>query len=191
MYAPEVSNDAEFDAIAAAAELGDLPDDEATGDVAALQREIQGLTAELEAAQRRAAKAEAELQHQVDRARQRIERDAAIALEQRTHKLLRSFIDVLDDLDRALGAARQHGDRLSVLEGVELVRGAFLRKLAEHGVTPCPAEGRFDPNLHEAVAAVPVASPDQDGMIVGVVSAGYLIGDRVLRPARVAVGKRQ
>ena len=47
----------------------------------------------------------------------------------------------------------------------------------------------FDPSVHEAVTTVPASSPDQDGVIVGVVRHGYLAGDTVLRPASVAVGK--
>jgi molecular chaperone GrpE len=71
-----------------------------------------------------------------------------------------------------------------------MVLRQFLSKLAALGVTRIDAAGqRFDPALHEAVTAVPAASPEDDGRIVGIVRHGYRIGDDVLRPAAVAVAK--
>ena len=71
-----------------------------------------------------------------------------------------------------------------------MVRRQFLAKLEGFGVNRIESEGqRFDPLLHEAVSAVPAASPDQDGVVVGVIRHGYRIGDEVLRPASVAVAK--
>ena len=71
-----------------------------------------------------------------------------------------------------------------------MVRRQFLSKLEGLGVTPIdPTDARFDPALHEAISTVPAMSPDQDGMVVGVIRRGYRIGDDVLRPAAVAVAK--
>jgi molecular chaperone GrpE len=70
------------------------------------------------------------------------------------------------------------------------VKRQFLAKLEGFGVTRIESAGQpFDPALHEAISAVPAASPDQDGLVVGVVRHGYRIGDEVLRPASVAVAK--
>jgi molecular chaperone GrpE len=58
-------------------------------------------------------------------------------------------------------------------------------------VTHAPALGEaFDPNLHEAIALVPIGDPVQDGKVIDVMREGYLIGEHTLRPAGVAVGKR-
>ena len=80
--------------------------------------------------------------------------------------------------------------RDTLLQGVELVRRQFLAKLEGFGVKRIESEGqKFDPALHDAVTAVPAATPDQDGTIVGVIRHGYRIGDDVLRPASVAVAQ--
>jgi molecular chaperone GrpE len=71
-----------------------------------------------------------------------------------------------------------------------MVRRQFLSKLEGLGVKPIESgDARFDPMLHEAVSTVPASSPDQDGMVVGIIRQGYRIGDDVLRPAAVAVAK--
>jgi molecular chaperone GrpE len=76
-----------------------------------------------------------------------------------------------------------------LLQGVELVRRQFISKLEGFGVTMIDAEAKpFDPVLHEAVTSVPVP-PEQDGKVVGVIRQGYRMGDDVLRPTSVAVGK--
>jgi molecular chaperone GrpE len=127
---------------------------------------------------------------EVEKAKDRLTRDADKRLTERAKKLLLEFVEVLDDLDRAIAAARELDHNPAVIDGVELVRKRFLRELEEHGVTHLPAMGQpFDPNLHEAMAAVPVTDASQDGVVVGVIREGYLFGDAPLRPAGVAVGK--
>ena len=165
-----MNNDSDFDAIAAADELGDLP----TSDdyTAELERKIAGLEAQL------AAKDDeiAAVQRRVANASQK-------ELEQRTRKLLEDFLPVLDNLDRAVA----HPDK----QGIELVRRELLGTLGKLGVTHAPARGeRFDPNRHEAIAVVPVTDPAQNGVVLDVLREGYMIGDIALRPAGVAVGKK-
>jgi molecular chaperone GrpE len=73
---------------------------------------------------------------------------------------------------------------------MELVRDNFLAKLRDHGVVPMDVEGeRFDPERHEAMSVVPVGDPALDNHVVGVIRGGYAMGDDVLRPAGVAVGR--
>ena len=125
--------------------------------------------------------------------RLRLRREIARDIERGRREILADLLEVVDNLDRALDAARSSsGDRLeAVLQGVDLVRRQFLGKLEGFGVKRIESEGqRFDPALHEAVTTVPAASPDQDGLVIGVVRHGYRIGDDVLRPASVAVAKR-
>ena len=128
-----------------------------------------------------------------DESRLRIRREIAKDIERGRREILADLLDVVDNLDRALDAARSNTapDRIdTLLQGVELVRRQFLAKLEGFGVTRIESEGqKFDPALHDAVSAVPAATPDQDGTIVGVVRHGYRIGDDVLRPASVAVAK--
>jgi len=160
----------DFDAIAAADELGDLPtSDELTAE---LEREIAGLRAQL-----------AGKDEEIAAVQRRVAAAAQKELDQRTHKLIESLLPVLDNLDRAV----QHPDAA----GIQLVRREMLSSLAKLGVTHAPARGeRFDPTRHEAVAVVPVSDPAQDGKVIDVMREGYMIGDVALRPAAVAVGKR-
>jgi len=190
------SND--FDAVAAAKELDELLGESATGSgregyVESLEVEISELTAalakkdvELVAANRRADQAHKE----IEAASTRIAAASGKELEQRTRKLLESFLPVVDDLDRAIVAARTHASSLDVAEGLDLVRRSLMTRLGQFGVTHAPARGeKFDPRLHEAMALVPVADAAQDGRVIDVMREGYMIGEDTLRPAGVAVGK--
>ena len=189
------SDPPEFDAIAAAKELDDfLADAAPSPDLARLEVEIEELSkrlaqkdAELQRANRRADQAHAE----IEASGRRLANAAAKELEQRTRSLLASLLPVLDDLDRAIAAARQHVESADVVDGLALVRRSLLTRLAQFGVTHAPALGEvFDPQRHEAIALVPVSDPAQDGRVVDVMREGYLIGDDTLRAAGVAVGKR-
>jgi molecular chaperone GrpE len=126
-----------------------------------------------------------------DEARIRLRREIAKDVERGRREILADLLDVVDNLDRALEATRaRSGPADALVQGVEMVLRQFLSKLAALGVTRIDAAGqRFDPALHEAVTAVPAASPEDDGRIVGIVRHGYRIGDDVLRPAAVAVAK--
>jgi molecular chaperone GrpE len=196
--APMVPDDpSDFDAVAAAKELDDLLAGSTTKDdtyVASLESEIEELNAlvakkdaELAKANARADQAHAE----IEAAGKRLASASAKELEQRTRKLLESFLPVIDDLDRAIAAAKPLADSADVVEGLGLVRRGVLTRLGQFGVTHAPALGeKFDPQRHEAIAMVPVTDPAQDGRVIDVVREGYLIGDDTLRPAGVAVGKK-
>jgi len=142
-------------------------------------------------------------------ARARMRKELAKDAERSRRDVLASLLEVVDNLDRAIDAARkttktprpgsgqaprpgsgQENDAADpLLQGVELVRQQFLSKLEGFGVTRIPTEGAmFDPLLHEAVTTVP-GDESADGRIAGVIAQGYRIGDEVLRPALVAVVK--
>jgi len=123
-----------------------------------------------------------------EQTRARMRRDVAKEVERGAKAMLADLLDVVDNLDRAIAAARGAGSDPALLQGVELVRAQFLAKLDGHGVRPLDAAGRrFDPSCHEAATTVPVTDPSQDGIVVGVIRQGYAIRDEVLRPAVVAV----
>jgi hypothetical protein len=124
----------------------------------------------------------------ITRVRERIERDAQRQIQFEKRELLRGFLEVLDDLDRAYEAA-QKGDE-AIRAGVGLVRERFLGKLREHGVSRVPTAGeRFDPNQHEALVATRVTDPADDGRVLRELRPGYHIDGEVLRPAAVEVGR--
>jgi molecular chaperone GrpE len=123
-------------------------------------------------------------------ARARMRKELAKDAERNRREVLAGLLDIVDNLDRAIDAARQARTDGSdpLLQGVEMVRQQFLSKLDGFNVRGIASQGAmFDPLLHEAVSAVPTTDPAQDGRIVGVVREGYSIGEEVLRPAQVAV----
>jgi len=100
------------------------------------------------------------------------------------------LLPVIDNLERALTAARQAGDQASLVQGVAMVQTQFLEQLKRHGITRIEADGRpFDPNLHQAVMQRP-SSDVEPNTVVQVLEPGYLIHDRVLRPAKVIVAAK-
>lgn len=126
-----------------------------------------------------------------EQVRLRMRREVGREVERGRRIVLVELLDVLDNLDRAIDAARSTSSAESdtLLRGVELVRGQFLAKLEGFGVTRVPALGSpFDPERHEAVSMAPVADASQHGVVVGVVKEGYAVGDDLLRPASVVVG---
>jgi molecular chaperone GrpE len=157
-----------------------------------LQAEIDSLKAELLAAQ---AQADEYLDGwQRSRAefanfRKRIERDQATANQAATGNILKRFLDVVDDLDRALKNRPKDGEGANWAGGIELVYRKLITTLENEGVQVIQAEGQFfDPNLHEAISQED--HPDlESGQVIATVQQGYLLGERVLRPARVRVAR--
>ena len=92
---------------------------------------------------------------------------------------------MIDDLERALEAAEHH-DEAKVIDGVRLTRDTLVATLEAEGLEEIPAEGTFDPHVHEALLSQP-AEGAEPGSIVQVVQRGYKLGDTVIRPARVIV----
>jgi molecular chaperone GrpE len=124
---------------------------------------------------------------ETDNVRRRAQRDREETAKYAGEALLRDLIPVLDNLDRALDAARAAGDAGSVVDGVELIRREFLKVLERHGVTRYSALGqRFDPNQHEAIARIVSVDKEPD-TVVGETVPGYSLRGRVIRPAQVAV----
>jgi molecular chaperone GrpE len=121
-------------------------------------------------------------------ARGRMERERARVLDADRAQLAQALLEGVDHLHRALSAA---GDSTGPLvEGVRLTLGVLEKKVQELGATRIQVLGeRFDPRWAEAVDIVAVADPAQDDVVVQEIQAGYRIGDRVLRPARVRVGR--
>lgn len=135
-----------------------------------------------------------EASREFEDARARMRKELAKDAERNRRDVFVGLLEVVDNLDRAIDAATRAGTAASdpLLQGVELVRRQFLAKLESFGVKRIDSDNQpFDPQLHEAVSTVPVPDPSADGRIVGVVAHGYRIGDDVLRPALVAVGKSE
>jgi molecular chaperone GrpE len=97
------------------------------------------------------------------------------------------LLPAIDNLERAMAAAKQAGERGPLVQGVSMVQTQLLDVLKRHGITPIDALGKpFDPNLHQAVMQQP-SSDHPPGTVVQVLQQGFMIHDRVLRPAGVVV----
>jgi molecular chaperone GrpE len=117
----------------------------------------------------------------------RSSRELATALRYAQAPLAFDLLAALDNLDRAVAAAKQAGEVGPLVQGVAMVQSQLLDALRRHGVKRIEAQGQpFDPNLHDAVLQQP-SKDHPPGTVVLVLEPGYTIHDRVLRPARVAV----
>src|SRR5262245_37317543 len=132
---------------------------------------------------------------EMENLRRRSERAVADAREYGITSFARDVLAVADNMDRALAALdqeiREKADPgvKALLDGVELTERELLKVLEKHGVKKFEPNGeKFDPNFHQAMYEVPDPSVPA-GTIAQVVQAGYLIGERVLRPAMVGIAK--
>ncbi len=119
--------------------------------------------------------------------KKRIERDQAQVYQVAVGSILKRYLDVVDDLERALKNRPQEGEGAAWAEGIELVYRKMLALLESEGLKQMDAAGQaFDPNFHEAISQEP--SPDHEsGQVIEVVKHGYMLGERVIRPALVRV----
>lgn len=102
-------------------------------------------------------------------------------------EVIKDFLDIADDLGRALQDRPESGEGAAWADGIELIYKKLLSKLESEGVERMEAEGEiFDPNIHEAIF-MEENEDYESGQIIEVVQDGYTLGDRVLRPALVRV----
>lgn len=124
--------------------------------------------------------------------RQRLEREKERVIEAERAEVAQALLEATDDLERALAAV--HGEApgalRSLVDGVRLTLGVLHRRVAALGAERLHVVGQpFDPRVAEAIEAVPVADEALDGRVLQEIRSGYRIGERVLRPARVRVGR--
>jgi molecular chaperone GrpE len=124
-----------------------------------------------------------------ENARKRIRQQSEDSVRVQRENFLRDLLPIVDNLERAVEAAQGGGNGQPIVEGVEMVLRSLLDFLRANGVTQVNSVGQtFDPQLHEAVDQV--HSPHHPpNTVVSEFHRGYVIGDRTLRPARVAVTK--
>ncbi|HUQ04331.1 MAG TPA: nucleotide exchange factor GrpE [Kofleriaceae bacterium] len=122
----------------------------------------------------------------LEAAKARVDRDAARVKDELRAQLVAELLPVLDNLDRSIAA----GGEKSVVEGVRLVRSQLMGVLQKYGLERFDVLGdEFDPRRHDAMSVVDTASEALDGVVIDQWEPGYRIGDKLLRPARVVVGR--
>jgi len=121
--------------------------------------------------------------------KRRVEKEREQAYQNAVGVVVRRYFDVMDDLERALKNRPADGDGAVWAAGIELIYRKLLGALEAEGVQQMNAEGQFfDPTQHEAISQEP--SPQHEsGQIIEVIKNGYVISDRVLRPALVRIAQ--
>lgn len=120
----------------------------------------------------------------------RLARNARREAEEARGKLVGELLPVLDNLDRTIRAAQVGRSDPAMLEGVRMVRQQLEGVLRGYGVERIESLGqRFDPAVHEAVGTIAVDDPQRNGVVVHQAEPGYRFAGRLLRPAKVSVGK--
>ena len=121
--------------------------------------------------------------------KRRVERDASQTYQNALGSVVKKYLVIVDDLERALKARPTSGEGSAWFEGVELIYRKLVNLLDVEGVKQMDAiHEQFDPSRHEAI--MQQDSPDhQSGQIIEVIQPGYLLGDRVIRPALVRVAR--
>ena len=123
--------------------------------------------------------------------RARLSRDVERKVELQFGELVGQLLATVDDLDLSLSHVKNVPEAEPLARGVAMARDRFLSILKQHGVEKIAPDGQpFDPNDAQAMRVDPVDSPDRNGIVTETLQAGYRLGDRVIRPARVAVGRR-
>ncbi len=166
--------------------------DQAQEAVAVSPQELEALKTELAAAQKKADEYFDGWQREradFSNYKRRLEREQSQMSQNITGSLAKRYLVVLDDLERALKTRPNTGEGSAWAEGIELIARKLQGILEAEGIQRMAAENEtFDPNRHEAISHED--SPDHEsGQIIEVVQPGYLIGERVLRPALVRVAR--
>lgn len=130
-----------------------------------------------------------QLQRETDETRQRLNRSADERATAEKAKFIAALLPVMDDLNRAINAVSEDTPREAILDGIRGIATSFQSALTNAGVEPIESVGEpFNPELHEAVDTE-VTGGEMDGKVIEEYSRGFRMGDRLLRPARVKVGR--
>ena len=125
-----------------------------------------------------------------DNYRKRTLKEKVELIQNGGEKVLSALLPVLDDLDRALDNINKSDDVATLKEGVELIIDKMYKTLASQGLKKMETIGQeFDTDFHEAVALIPATEEVQKNHVMDCVQAGYLLGEKVIRHAKVVVGQ--
>ena len=157
---------------------------------------VEELEARTEAAEQKTLEVQArfeqlrkQLQSETDETRRRLNRAADERAAREKAAFIAALLPVLDNLERATEAAESGGSSEVIAEGIRQTASSFETALVAAGVQPIDAVGEmFDPELHEAVETGE-GEPEDEGRVIAQHTRGYRIADRLLRPARVKVGR--
>ena len=125
-----------------------------------------------------------------DNFRKRVVKEKAEILRNGAEKVLAGLLPIVDDFERGLQATAGTENAEGVREGMKMIYNKLVKYLSDNGVKAIESTGNdFDADLHEAIATLPAPAPELKGKVVDTVQKGYMINDKVLRHAKVAVGE--
>ncbi len=125
-----------------------------------------------------------------DNFRKRSFKEKNDAYKNATSDVFKSFLPTLDDFDRALKSVETATDIESLREGIDLIHNKLLNTLKQKGLAEMEAESKdFDADYHEAITEIPAPSEELKGKVVDVVEKGYMLDGKIIRYAKVIVGK--
>ena len=151
---------------------------------------VEELMARVAETERKFQEKKKQIDEEIGRTKARLEADFDRKLGLEKQKILLPFLEILDNLRRALDSVSKTGEVEHMVEGIRMTLNLFLAKLQAAGVEPIPVSDQpFDPNVAEAVGTVAVTDPSQDGTVVEELQTGYLMDGLLLRPAQVRVGR--
>ncbi len=155
----------------------EITEDDSQSEAEKLKQEIESLTTEIKT-----------VRADFYNFRQRTIKERQETRSRAREEVITAILPVLDNLDRALSASAD--DPAGIVKGVEMVQRQFMGVLEGLGVSVINTEGeKFDPSLHDASGTEKVDDPELDGKIITEQLKGYRTKERVLRPAKVTVGK--
>lgn len=165
---------------------GDTEDTQAEQEVNTLENQLVDLQNQLE----KEKKEYMFLMAEFDNFRKRTLREKSEMIKNAGENVMKGLLPILDDFERGIEASSKSESAESVVEGMKLIYQKFVKYLEQNGVKEIESTGKdFDSDLHEAIAQVPAQSEDQKGKVIDTVQKGYMINDKVLRHAKVAVAQ--
>ncbi|MBE6304409.1 MAG: nucleotide exchange factor GrpE [Bacteroidales bacterium] len=160
-----------------------------SADEVAAEKTVEEKLAEAEAALEKEKKEYLFLMADMDNMRKRFMKEKAEILRNGAEAAMKALLPVVDDFERGIDAIKNTSDAEAVKEGMILIYNKFMKYLEQNGVKPMESDGQpFNEEFHEAVALVP-GLEDKKGLVIDTVQKGYMINDKVLRHAKVAVAQ--
>ncbi len=125
-----------------------------------------------------------------DNYRKRTMREREELIKTASESAIKSMLSTLDDLERAIKAAKSSNEESTILEGILLIYEKMFKTLEQQGLKPMDSDGQdFNPDLHEALTKIPVPNDDLKGKVIETIEKGYYLRDKIIRYAKVVVGQ--
>lgn len=165
---------------------GEAEDTQAEEEVNTLENQLVKLQEEVEKEKKEYLFLAAEF----DNYRKRTLKEKAEIIKNGGENVLKGLLPILDDFERGLKAAENDSNAESIPEGMKLIYNKLVKYMESMGVKEMESTGKpFDADFHEAIAQVPAPADDMKGKVLDTVQKGYMINDKVLRHAKVAVAQ--